>query len=464
MMTLARNVTHETAACQNRERLRERLRCQGVRGKKWKMSREAERDRAGWSEDPGCRVTVVSGSGAERVESDKVRTLQLPTVYSEIRGLPEFQPCLGFDSGPEPPVGGGTFWVVIISSKRASITLALESTTPAAVPTVSATDLPIRNFKSVDKRVSTSVPSIAEVLPSITSADDSSTEMNFAASQVNDDNTPTPEGSWNTVISNRKPASTAHYFFELITIEIQLLPETLTSKLPLYDLLSTIIAAANLSPKTRTEVTLQSEPAPSLVFLKTHSPHTAYLLLSLRSLELNDYCGEDNADLDPPFTLRELESALATQSTGSAPDYHVIIKTYAQAPRLTFAHVVESNIHPCMLDATTWAILARLSAFFVRALIISALHHAQDATFTSHANRQGNLKGSDKNQLHMGAAFPSCCRGPLHPANTSKSKPSRLNKTGALPILPQAHTIISSDFLSTKCSGQDSGGGSSGRS
>ncbi|KAH7964644.1 hypothetical protein HPB51_027117 [Rhipicephalus microplus] len=168
--------------------------------------------------------------------------------------------------------------------------LALQSTTPAALPTLSASGLPIGNSESVDKCVSTSVvPSIAEVLPSITSADDLSTEMDFTASQVNEDNTPSPEGSWNTVSANRKPASTAHPRSELITAGIQLPPGTLTPKLPLYDLLSTIIAVANLSPKTSADVTLQAKSAQSLVFLKTHSPLTAHLLLSLTSLNLNAF-------------------------------------------------------------------------------------------------------------------------------------------------------------------------------
>ncbi|KAH8034030.1 hypothetical protein HPB51_019095 [Rhipicephalus microplus] len=81
--------------------------------------------------------------------------------------------------------------------------LALQSTTPAALPTLSASGLPIGNSESVDKRVSTSV------VPSITSADNLSTEMDFTASQVNEDMSPSPEGSWNTVSANQKPASTA---------------------------------------------------------------------------------------------------------------------------------------------------------------------------------------------------------------------------------------------------------------
>ncbi|KAH8029144.1 hypothetical protein HPB51_023549 [Rhipicephalus microplus] len=109
--------------------------------------------------------------------------------------------------------------------------LALQSTTPAALLTLSASGLPIGNFESVDKRVSMStVPSIAEVLLSITSADDLSTEMDFTASQVNEDNTTPPEGSWNTVSANRKPASTACPRSELITVGIQLPPGTLTNK------------------------------------------------------------------------------------------------------------------------------------------------------------------------------------------------------------------------------------------
>ncbi|KAH8009288.1 hypothetical protein HPB51_014257 [Rhipicephalus microplus] len=162
--------------------------------------------------------------------------------------------------------------------------LALQSTVPAALPMVSASGLPTGNSESVDKCVSTCIsPSIAEVLPSITSAEDS-TEMDFAVSQVNEDNTPSPEGSWNTLSAKPKPASTARPSSELITVGIQLPPGTLTPKLPLNDLLFTIIAATNLSPKTSAEVTLQAKPAQSLVFLKTHSPLAAHLLLSLTSL------------------------------------------------------------------------------------------------------------------------------------------------------------------------------------
>ncbi|KAL3202507.1 hypothetical protein MRX96_042439 [Rhipicephalus microplus] len=41
------------------------------------------------------------------------------------------------------------------------------------------------------------------------------------------------------------------------------------------------------------------------------------------------------------------------------------------------------------------------------------------ATFTSHANRQGNLKRSDKNQFRMGTTSSSGRRGPLSLDNTS---------------------------------------------
>ncbi|KAH8034585.1 hypothetical protein HPB51_025783 [Rhipicephalus microplus] len=169
-----------------------------------------------------------------------------------------------------------------------NVGLALQSTTPAFVPTIFAPGLPIGNSESIDKRVSASiVPSIAEVLPSITSADDSSTKMDFTASQVNENNTPSPEGSWNTVSANLKPTSTTHPRSEIITVGIQLPPGTLTPKVPLYDLLATIIAAADLSLRSGAEVTLQVKAAQSHVFVKSHSPLTAPHLLSLTSLELN---------------------------------------------------------------------------------------------------------------------------------------------------------------------------------
>ncbi|KAL3206822.1 hypothetical protein MRX96_010604 [Rhipicephalus microplus] len=113
-------------------------------------------------------------------------------------------------------------------------------------------------------------------------------------------------------------------------------------------------------------------------------------------------------------------------------DYRAIVTTYAQAPRLIFAHAVAANTHPRNL-------LARLSAFCARALILPALVHAKDATFTSHAKRQSNLKRSDKNRFHTGTTSPSCQRDPLSPANSanpSKPGPSRLNKIGALPVRP----------------------------
>ncbi|KAL1476887.1 hypothetical protein MTO96_018029 [Rhipicephalus appendiculatus] len=124
-------------------------------------------------------------------------------------------------------------------------------------------------------------------LPTTILADDTPTEMDFAVSQGNDDDASHPEGSWTTVIANRKPASTARPRTELIAVGIQLPPGTLTPELPLYDLLASIIAAANLSLKTSAEVTLQAKPAQSLAFLKTNSPLTAHLLLSLTHLELN---------------------------------------------------------------------------------------------------------------------------------------------------------------------------------
>ncbi|KAH8010108.1 hypothetical protein HPB51_024783 [Rhipicephalus microplus] len=103
--------------------------------------------------------------------------------------------------------------------------------------------------------VSATPSSIATQTPEPENPDDLSTEIDFTASQVNEDNTAPPEGSWNAVSANRKPASTSHPRSELITVGIQLPPGTLTLKLPLYDLLATIIAAANLFPKTSAEGT-----------------------------------------------------------------------------------------------------------------------------------------------------------------------------------------------------------------
>ncbi|KAL1486626.1 hypothetical protein MTO96_031314 [Rhipicephalus appendiculatus] len=165
---------------------------------------------------------------------------------------------------------------------------ALPSAALAAIPTGSAPVLATVNAESPEKSVLKSgVLLVPTGLPTTILADDTPTEMDFAASQGNDDDASHPEGSWTTVSANRKPASTARPRTELITVGIQLPPGTLTPKLPLYDLLASIIAAANLSPKTSAEVTLQAKPAQSLVFLKTHSPLTAHLLLSLTNLELN---------------------------------------------------------------------------------------------------------------------------------------------------------------------------------
>ncbi|KAL1473121.1 hypothetical protein MTO96_038910, partial [Rhipicephalus appendiculatus] len=165
---------------------------------------------------------------------------------------------------------------------------ALQSAALAAIPIGSAPGLATVNAESPEKSVLKSgVPLVPTGLPTTILADDTPTEMDFAASQGNDDDASHPEGSWTTVSANRKPASTARPRTEVLTVGIQLPPGTLTPKLPLYDLLASIIAAANLSHKTSAEVTLQAKPAQSLVFLKTHSPLTAHLLLSLTNLELN---------------------------------------------------------------------------------------------------------------------------------------------------------------------------------
>lgn len=114
----------------------------------------------------------------------------------------------------------------------------------------------------------------------------SSEQTDSTAPPGNKCNTLSPESSCSTIGADRKLASAARPRNELISVGIQLPPGTLTPKLPLYDLLATIVSTARLSPKDSEEVTLQAKPAQSLVFLKTHSPLTANLLLSLTHLQL----------------------------------------------------------------------------------------------------------------------------------------------------------------------------------
>ncbi|KAL3246757.1 hypothetical protein MRX96_057488 [Rhipicephalus microplus] len=95
-------------------------------------------------------------------------------------------------------------------------------------------------------------------------------------------------------------------------------------------------------------------------------------------------------------------------------DYRAIVMTYAQAQRLIFAYVVASNIHPGNL-------LARLSAFCARALILPALDHAKDATFTSHAKRQGNLQTQRQEPAAHGVNFPQMSPGPTQPSQQNQA-------------------------------------------
>ncbi|XP_077505296.1 uncharacterized protein LOC144115048 [Amblyomma americanum] len=108
--------------------------------------------------------------------------------------------------------------------------------------------------------------------------------MDFMASPVDD--TPSPEIGWSTIGASRKPASATRPRSELITVGIQLPPGTLNPKLPLYDVLAAVTSTAQLSSKTCADITLQARPAQSLVFLKTHSPLTAHLLLSITHLHV----------------------------------------------------------------------------------------------------------------------------------------------------------------------------------
>ncbi|KAL1426060.1 hypothetical protein MTO96_018535 [Rhipicephalus appendiculatus] len=156
---------------------------------------------------------------------------------------------------------------VAAESESRITALALQTAVLAAIPTGSAPGLATVNAESPEKSVLKSgVPLVPTGLPTTILADDTPTEMDFAASQGNDDDASHPEGSWTTVSANRKPASTARPRTELITVGIQLPPGTLTPKLPLYDLLASIIAAANLSPKTSAEVTFMPNQLRAVCF------------------------------------------------------------------------------------------------------------------------------------------------------------------------------------------------------
>ncbi|KAH7950666.1 hypothetical protein HPB51_028302 [Rhipicephalus microplus] len=74
-----------------------------------------------------------------------------------------------------------------------------------------------------------------------------------------------------------------------------------------------------------------------------------------------------------------------------------------------FAHAVASNIHPRNL-------LARLSAFCARALILPALDHAKDATFTSHAKQTRQPLTQRQEPAPHGDNFPQLSPGPTQPS------------------------------------------------
>ncbi|KAL1470827.1 hypothetical protein MTO96_024003 [Rhipicephalus appendiculatus] len=197
-------------------------------------------------------------------------------------------------------------WAAAPESKSRNTVSALQSAALAAVPIGSAPGIARVNAESAEKSILKSrVPLVPTVLPTSIMADETPAEIDFTVSQGSDDDSSHPEGSWTTVSANQKPASTARPHTELIIVGIQLPLWTLTPKLPLYDLLAYIIAAANLSPKTSAEVTLPAKPAQSLVFLKTDSPLTAHLLLSLTNLELNAFRPSAAAvqHLYPPILL-----------------------------------------------------------------------------------------------------------------------------------------------------------------
>ncbi|KAH6933585.1 hypothetical protein HPB50_016640 [Hyalomma asiaticum] len=138
-----------------------------------------------------------------------------------------------------------------------------------------------------------------------------------------------------------KLASAARPRNELISVGIQLPPGTLTPKLPLYDLLAAIISTARLSPKDSEEVTLQAKPAQSLVFLRTQSPLTANLLLSLTHLQLQ---AMRRATQPPPSSSSSIRESASTSAPSPPGSYAAVVK----APS-ALSHSSSSNTPPLSL-------------------------------------------------------------------------------------------------------------------
>ncbi|KAH7957390.1 hypothetical protein HPB52_018491 [Rhipicephalus sanguineus] len=110
-----------------------------------------------------------SGSGPEREKFDKAMTLQLPTVYSEVRGLKEFRSrlvqvaslVLELDSGPKLAVEGRTSCVAVPCRKRSRTTLQVEprsshSSCASKQPTASSVELQSAGWRVTPASVTSS--------------------------------------------------------------------------------------------------------------------------------------------------------------------------------------------------------------------------------------------------------------------------------------------------------------------
>ncbi|KAH9377859.1 hypothetical protein HPB48_014659 [Haemaphysalis longicornis] len=227
-------------------------------------------------------------------------------VASANAAMPAPNAVSGADSaGPTAPLRASAFLTADCAAIASpTMTLAAEQVkSPPHPPTASPLDAaagtgPFIATPSTVCSVTQSLRSAAasydrqehSIKPAVPPTEDASAEMDLTQPPGDDARTQFSENAWTTVGTARTPASTAPFRIELITVDIQLPPGTLTTKLPLYDLLTAIASAAQLCSKTSEEITLQAKPTQSLVFLKTYSPlpltssYSLSLSLSLTSL------------------------------------------------------------------------------------------------------------------------------------------------------------------------------------
>ncbi|XP_070385513.1 uncharacterized protein [Dermacentor albipictus] len=314
------------------------------------------------------------------------------------------------------------------------------STTSAVLDSANST--PANVIPNVSRCVSVAPTSLTTVYP----ADDSSAEMDFTSSPDNDHNTPSLESGWSTVSTSRKPASAARPRTELISVGIQLPPGTLTPKLPLYDLLAAIVSAAHLSSKTSAEITLQAKPAQSLVFLKTHSPLTAQLLLSLTHLQLH---GSYAAIVKGPSVQASLSSSTIPSPSltdeNRSFDLRLTMLERHQREQQRISQDLQQQIHALTqtLKTTTSSLTSQLTKLNEHlATLITPSPNAQvapladlvETTTTAHHTRLLQLETSivqilttlqtQSKQLESFASMLGSLQESLHPAKKKERVPA----------------------------------------